>query len=106
MSPLPPRIGQIRTTIARVKSGLNKFWPKYTLCLSEGNKEFLLAAKKRSGNTTSNYVISIDEDKMEKANAGYLGKVRSNFLGTEFIIYDTGCNPKVMTRGTGDDVRS
>ncbi len=24
---------------------------------------------------------------------GYLGKVRSNFLGTEFRIYDTGENP-------------
>merc|ERR1712100_507281 len=26
--------------------------------------------------------------------AGYLGKLRSNFLGTEFTVYDNGMNPK------------
>jgi hypothetical protein len=31
---------------------------------------------------------------MEKSPVGYLGKVRSNFLGTEFTIYDNGKNPK------------
>ena len=29
MKPVPPRIGQIRTTISRLKSGLNFMWPKY-----------------------------------------------------------------------------
>lgn len=27
---------------------------------------------------------------MEKSAGGYLGKVRSNFLGTEFSIFDNG----------------
>jgi hypothetical protein len=35
MKPIPPRIGQIRTTIARMKTGLNFMWPKYQLVLSE-----------------------------------------------------------------------
>jgi tubby-related protein 1 len=39
-------------------------------------------------------VISADADKMEKSTHGYLGKVRSNFLGTEFCLYDSGKNPK------------
>jgi tubby-related protein 1 len=66
------------------------------LCLSEApnSGKFLLAAKKRTGNATSNYIISTDSEKMEKSAAGYLGKVRSNFLGTEFYIFDTGANPK------------
>lgn len=68
-----------------MKSGLARLWPKYTLSLSEGDKKFLLAAKKRSGNT-SNYVIATDEDKMEKSPGAYLGKVKSNFLGTEFTM--------------------
>jgi tubby-related protein 1 len=93
MNPVPPRIGQIRTTIARMKSGFNFMWPKYSLVLSDSQK-FLLAGKKRSGQTTSNYVISADSDKMEKSPNGYLGKVRSNFLGTEFCLYDSGKNPK------------
>lgn len=64
-------------------------WPKYTLNLSESNK-FLLAGKKKSGSATSKYVISTDVNQMEKSAGGYLGKVRSNFLGTEFSIFDNG----------------
>jgi len=91
--PIPPRIGQIKTTISRVKSGLSLLWPKYNLVLSDSNK-FLLAGKKSTGAATSKYVISTDSNLMEKSPVGYLGKVRSNFLGTEFTIYDNGKNPK------------
>ncbi len=93
MRPIPPRIGQIKTTISRVKSGMSLLWPKYNLVLSDSNK-FLLAGKKSSGCSTSKYVISFDADKMEKSPMGYLGKVRSNFLGTEFTIYDNGKSVK------------
>ena len=93
MKPLPPRIGQVRTTISRAKSGLSMLWPKYTLNLSDTNK-FLLAGKKKSGSATSKYVISSDPNQMEKSTSGYLGKVRSNFLGTEFSIFDNGKGPK------------
>jgi len=54
----------------------------------------LLTGKKRSGNTTSNYLITVDQDKTKKGSKGYLGKIRSNFLGTEFYLYDSGDNPK------------
>jgi len=93
MNPLPPLVGQIQCTITRHKSGFNRLFPKYTLSLSEGSK-FLLNGKKRSGNKTSNYMITIDQDKLKKSNKGYLGKVRSNFLGTEFYLYDSGNNEK------------
>lgn len=93
MLPVPKQIGQIRTTIERHKNGFNRIWPKYTLVLSDGAK-FLLNGKKCAGNATSNYMISLDQEKVDKKNNGYLGKVRSNFLGTEFYIFDTGKNPK------------
>jgi len=96
MKPVPSRIGQVRTTISRVKTGLSLLWPKYNLVLSETNK-FLLAGKKRSGSATSKYVISTDSNQMEKSTSGYLGKVRSNFLGTEFSIFDNGKSPKKAT---------
>lgn len=92
MNPVPAIIGQVQCTIVRHKSGFNRLWPKYTLQLSDGNK-FLLTGKKRTGNTTSNYMITIDQEKLKKGNKGYLGKLRSNFLGTEFFLYDTGENP-------------
>ena len=80
-------------TISRNKSGFNRFYPKYTLVLSDG-KKFLLNAKKRSGNATSNYMITLDQDKFKKESKGFLGKLRSNFLGTEFYMFNCGSNPK------------
>lgn len=88
----------MRTTISRVKSGLSILWPKYNLVLSETNK-FLLAGKKKSGSATSKYVISTDANQMDKSVGGYLGKVRSNFLGTEFSIFDNGKGAKKAVPG-------
>jgi tubby-related protein 1 len=45
-------------------------------------------------NSTSNYMITIEQKKFEKESNGYLGKVRSNFLGTEFYLFDSKENPK------------
>jgi tubby-related protein 1 len=92
MLPIPPKIGQIRCTIMRDKSGWNKFYPKYIMKLSDNQKN-LLTGKKRAHNATSNYQITLDESKLQKGHKGVLGKVRANFLGTEFYIYDDGLNP-------------
>ena len=52
-----------------------------------------MAAKKRSGNTTSNYLISSDRNNLETKGDNYIGKLRSNWMGTEFVGYDSGYNP-------------
>jgi len=39
-------------------------------------------------------MITIEQKKFEKESNGYLGKVRSNFLGTEFYLFDSKENPK------------
>ncbi len=93
LQPIPQTVGTIQCTIMRHKSGFNRLWPKYTMQLSDGQK-FLLTGKKRSGNATSNYMITIDQEKLKKNTKGYLGKTRSNFLGTEFYLFDDGKNPK------------
>ena len=54
-------------------------------------------------NATSNYMITIEQKKFEKESNGYLGKVRSNFLGTEFCIFDSKENPKKVKNR--DDAR-
>ena len=66
----------------------------YRLYLKESDT-FLLAAKKRSaiGNKTANYLISIDKDDLSRKSDNYVGKLRSNMLGTEFNVYDNGVNP-------------
>lgn len=87
--PVPKEVGTLECTIHRNKSGFNYLYPKYTLTLSEGER-FLLNAKKRSGNKTSNYMITLDQDNLKRKGKGYLGKLRSNFMGTEFYVYDGG----------------
>ncbi len=83
----------IQCTIKREKSGFSRFYPKYHVHLSNGFR-YLMTGKKQSFNNTSNYLMSMDKNGLTKKSQGYLGKVRSNFMGTEFMIYDTGDNPK------------
>ncbi len=55
---------------------------------------FLLGARKRPKNVTANYMISLDHDCFDKESKYIVGKIRSNFLGTIFNIFDSGKNPK------------
>ena len=53
-----------------------------------------MSCKKRSGNATSNFIIGVDKNRLNKKDFGFLGKIRSNFKGSEWQIFDTGDNPK------------
>ncbi|KAL0388702.1 UNVERIFIED_CONTAM: Tubby-like F-box protein 6 [Sesamum radiatum] len=50
--------------------------------------KFLLAARKCRRTTCTDYIISLHGDDMSKGSDTYIGKLRSNFLGTKFIVYD------------------
>ncbi|XVF45703.1 hypothetical protein PTKIN_Ptkin02bG0228100 [Pterospermum kingtungense] len=85
-----PRDGTIQCFIKRDKSKLtyNLF-----LCLSPTllveNGKFLLSAKRTRRTTYTEYIISMNADNISRSSSCYIGKLRSNFLGTKFIIYDT-----------------
>ncbi|KAJ4722251.1 Tubby-like F-box protein [Melia azedarach] len=71
----------------------NRSSQTYQLYLSLTNAladdgKFLLAARKCRRATCTDYIISLHADDMSKGSSTYLGKVRSNFLGTKFIVYD------------------
>ena len=83
----------LQCTIRRDKSGFNRLFPKYYMSISE-QLTFLLAGKKRAGNRTSNYMITMNQKDFNTKSPAFLAKVRSNFLGTEFMMYDNGLNPK------------
>lgn len=53
------------------------------------NGKFLLAARKVRRATSSDYIISLNRDDMSRGSNTYVGKLRSNFLGTKFTIYDS-----------------
>jgi tubby-related protein 1 len=71
----------LQCTVKRDKSGFGRFFPHYDMYVSDKFK-YLMSGKRRAGNTTSNYVISSDKNDMESKGPNYLGKVRSNFVGT------------------------
>ncbi|CAA0822036.1 Tubby-like F-box protein 10 [Striga hermonthica] len=84
------RDGPIQCFIKRDKSNLTYH---LFLCLSPAlfveNGKFLLSAKRTRKTTCTEYVISMDADNISRSSSTYIGKLRSNFLGTKFVIYDT-----------------
>ena len=54
---------------------------------------FLLAARKRKKQTTSNYIISLDYEDLGRDSEKFFGKLRSNFVGTDFTVFDDGEKP-------------
>ncbi|KAM9039399.1 tubby-related protein 2 isoform 8-T8 [Sarcophilus harrisii] len=64
---------------------------------SVSSKHFLLAGRKRKRSKTSNYLISLDPTDLSRDGDNFVGKVRSNVLGTKFTIFDNGVNPERKT---------
>nr|BAJ85290.1 predicted protein [Hordeum vulgare subsp. vulgare]BAJ93187.1 predicted protein [Hordeum vulgare subsp. vulgare]BAK07853.1 predicted protein [Hordeum vulgare subsp. vulgare] len=85
-----PRDGMIQCFIKRDKS---KSTYHLYLCLSNAvlaeNGKFLLSAKRNRKTTCTEYVISMDAENISRSSSTYIGKLRSNFLGTKFVVYDT-----------------
>lgn len=50
--------------------------------------KFLLSARKCRRPTCTEYLISLDMNDTSKGSDTYIGKLRSNFLGTKFTVYD------------------
>ncbi|KAJ8775451.1 hypothetical protein J1605_016301 [Eschrichtius robustus] len=87
----------VQCRISRDKRGVDKgMFPFYYLYLeaADGRKYFLLAGRKRKRSKTSNYLVSLDPTDLSRDGDNFVGKVRSNVLGTKFTIFDNGVNPE------------
>lgn len=51
--------------------------------------KFLMAAKRFRRGVHTEYIISLDADDLSQENSAYVGKLRSDFWGTHFKIYDS-----------------
>ncbi|KAH6807892.1 tubby like protein 2 [Perilla frutescens var. frutescens] len=65
----------------------------YLLCFGltpseDENDKLLLAARKMRRATSTDFLISLVAEDFSRASNTYVGKLRSNFLGTKFTIYD------------------
>ncbi|PSS14653.1 Tubby-like F-box protein [Actinidia chinensis var. chinensis] len=55
---------------------------------SSDDGKFLLAARKCRRPTCTDYIMSLNPVDISKGSSTYIGKLRSNFLGTKFTVYD------------------
>ncbi|KAG7957066.1 hypothetical protein I3843_11G155800 [Carya illinoinensis] len=51
--------------------------------------KFLLAARRYRNGAHTEYIISLDADDLSQGSNAYVGKLSSDFLGTNFAIYDS-----------------
>ncbi|XP_031425274.1 tubby protein homolog isoform X3 [Clupea harengus] len=99
LRPAPQGI-TVKCRITRDKKGMDRgMYPTYYLHLEreDGKKVFLLAGRKRKKSKTSNYLISIDPTDLSRGGESFIGKLRSNLMGTKFTVYDGGMNPGKTT---------
>ncbi|CAH9109056.1 unnamed protein product [Cuscuta europaea] len=64
-----------------------------TQALANDDGKLLLAARKCRRATCTDYIISLHADDISKGLGGYIGKLRSNFPGTKFAVYDGSSHP-------------
>ncbi|KAL4577641.1 hypothetical protein LXL04_013752 [Taraxacum kok-saghyz] len=84
-----PRDSPIQCYIKRDRA-TSTFRLYYGLSPSEDESDkLLLAAKKIRRATSTEFLISLVADDFSRASSTYVGKLRSNFLGTKFIMYDS-----------------
>lgn len=91
-----PQNRDMKCRITRDKKGLDRgMYPTYYLHLEreDHKKVFLLAGRRRKKSSTSNYLISADPTDLSRDGESFVGKVRSNLVGTKFTIYGAGSNP-------------
>ncbi|XP_015282025.1 PREDICTED: tubby-related protein 3 [Gekko japonicus] len=91
-----PRGITAKCRITRDKKGIDRgLFPTYYMHLErdDNRKVFLLAGRKRKKSKTSNYIISIDPTDLSREGESFVGKLRSNLMGTKFTVYDHGINP-------------
>ncbi|XP_020245873.1 tubby-like F-box protein 1 isoform X2 [Asparagus officinalis] len=51
--------------------------------------KFLLAARRVRRGAHTEYIITLDADDLSQGSNAYVGKLRSDFVGTKFTIYDS-----------------
>ncbi|EGZ21917.1 hypothetical protein PHYSODRAFT_488286 [Phytophthora sojae] len=82
----------IRCYVERDRKGLNRLHPVFRLFLESG-KQFLLCAQKRASSKTSNYLLTMEQNPTNRRSNLIVGKLRSNWSGSEYTMYDDGMSP-------------
>jgi len=98
--PIPISLKSVKLLIKRDRSGFTKkLYPLYSLFLLINNTEqhFILASQKMQILRSSYYAISTKLADFSSKSDNFIGKVRSNFIGSKFSIFGKGENPNSST---------
>lgn len=90
MDPLPEGT-YINCLLVRERTGMTKLGRRFLFKTDNGT---FLAASKKVGGLKPYYLVSLDDSDLSREGLNYVGKVRSNFMGSEFVAYDAGENFK------------
>ena len=97
LSPLEPAPrGQMVQCVVRrrtTRGGLGSSVYMLFVQYEGGREEFVLAARKRHGVNQAkgaSFLIAQDVASLHKKRGSFVAKLRSNFLGTEWMLYDDG----------------
>lgn len=84
--------GVVKCQITRHKSFMFNSFPTYECYLKDGMR-FIMAARKRKKTKGAYYIISTSNSDISRHDDNFMGKVRSNILGTHFRFFDNGTDP-------------
>jgi len=93
LTPVPQGVW-LECHIIRISTGITKFQRKFQMFTDSGVHLCSSAKRPWVKNKTSNYLISSNPNDLKNKGDAYVGKLRSNFLGSEFTAYGEGPNPK------------
>lgn len=90
--------------IERIRTaGMTRLARTYGLFNEHGM--FLAMCEKKPCKTGSNYIISALPSSDSRSEPSCIGKIRSNFIGSEFTAYDRGDNPKKVKKNQESSIR-
>ncbi|CAN8320866.1 unnamed protein product [Cochlearia groenlandica] len=93
-----PRDVPIQCFIKRERdTGIYRLYLGLSPALSGDKSKLLLSAKKVRRATGLEFVVSLSGNDFSRSSSNYIGKLRSNFLGTKFTIYENQ-PPKVDSK--------
>mmetsp|Transcript_37249 Transcript_37249/g.105100 ORF Transcript_37249/g.105100 Transcript_37249/m.105100 type:complete len:774 (-) Transcript_37249:196-2517(-) len=95
------RSGMIQLFIKRIK-GLYGQYPAYE-CYTEQGHTFLMAARRRKKSTTSHFVISLEQNDVTRGSEAAIAKLKSNYVGTEYIGSNSGEKRSDQSSLSSDD---
>jgi tubby-related protein 1 len=66
------------------------------------DRKFLVAARRRKGSASSHYDVATSQSAGVGARCapGFVGKLRANFIGTEFVLFDGGSKAGAQQQAT------